>query len=408
MLGDLYRELHRRLTAGERILIHQEELGDRVTGVVAGYLLWSDRLPSGPQAITVLEHMTGHPMGPTGRELVAFAGELDAGLGPPRTGGRRSAAARVSDTSRSRRPPATGTTGATGSSCAGSGCVGTHGVLPEEKDPGPALRDRPRPGRRPGAGRGQRPSGRHRRLRRGGRRRSAGVVSGLGSFELLEALAGAVADAALWPSTPGSTAVTVHLRKLRPPLAVDVRHGRGPDHPATGDRARRPDRRRSGPSSASAPTSATAGPTCAGPSTSSGPGTGPPVTAVSRVYETEPVGGPDGQGPYLNVVVELAVAPGADPYRLLEECRRLEAAAGRVRAARWGPRTLDADVLWIDGVALDDPDLTVPHPRWRERRFVLAPLGRAGPGPGRRGGRGRRWWRGRRRGYTVSRSTRIL
>ena len=64
------------LTGGERILIHQEELGDRVTGVVAGYLLWSDRLPSGPQAITVLEHMTGHPMGPSGRELVAFASEL--------------------------------------------------------------------------------------------------------------------------------------------------------------------------------------------------------------------------------------------------------------------------------------------------------------------------------------------
>ncbi|HEX3979804.1 MAG TPA: 2-amino-4-hydroxy-6-hydroxymethyldihydropteridine diphosphokinase [Acidimicrobiales bacterium] len=104
-----------------------------------------------------------------------------------------------------------------------------------------------------------------------------------------------------------------------------------------------------------------------------------PVTAVSRVYETEPMGGPEGQGPYLNVVVELAVSPTADPYRLLEECRRLEAAAGRVRAARWGPRTLDADVLWIDGVVLQDPDLTVPHPRWRQRRFVLAPLRELAP-----------------------------
>ena len=103
-----------------------------------------------------------------------------------------------------------------------------------------------------------------------------------------------------------------------------------------------------------------------------------PVTAVSRVYETEPVGGPR-QGPYLNVVVELALAPAADPYRLLEECRRLEAAAGRVRAARWGPRTLDADVLWMDGLALDGPELTVPHPRWRERRFVLAPLAELAP-----------------------------
>jgi 2-amino-4-hydroxy-6-hydroxymethyldihydropteridine diphosphokinase len=91
------------------------------------------------------------------------------------------------------------------------------------------------------------------------------------------------------------------------------------------------------------------------------------------------MGGPDGQDPFLNVVVELALAPEADPYRLLEECRRLEAAAGRVRAARWGPRTLDADVLWIDGVVLDDPELTVPHPRWRERRFVLVPLAELAP-----------------------------
>lgn len=103
------------------------------------------------------------------------------------------------------------------------------------------------------------------------------------------------------------------------------------------------------------------------------------VTAVSQVYETEPVGGPGGQGPYLNVVVELALAPGADPFRLLEECHRLEAAAGRVRTARWGPRTLDADVVWIDGVVLDEPELTVPHPRWRERKFVLAPLAELAP-----------------------------
>jgi hypothetical protein len=86
-LGDIFREVHHRLSAGERILVHQEELGDRVTGVVAGYLLWSERLPSGPQAITVLEHMTGHPMGPSGRELVAFAGQLTPAEVPPGTGG---------------------------------------------------------------------------------------------------------------------------------------------------------------------------------------------------------------------------------------------------------------------------------------------------------------------------------
>jgi 2-amino-4-hydroxy-6-hydroxymethyldihydropteridine diphosphokinase len=108
-------------------------------------------------------------------------------------------------------------------------------------------------------------------------------------------------------------------------------------------------------------------------------GSDPTVTAVSRVYETEPLGGPDDQGAFLNLVVELAVSEAVDPYRLLEQCHRLEAAAGRVRTVRWGPRTLDADVIWIDGIMLDDPDLTVPHPRWRERRFVLAPLAELAP-----------------------------
>jgi 2-amino-4-hydroxy-6-hydroxymethyldihydropteridine diphosphokinase len=96
------------------------------------------------------------------------------------------------------------------------------------------------------------------------------------------------------------------------------------------------------------------------------------VVAVSPVYETEPVGGPGGQDPYLNVVVELDT--DLSPRALLGVCHRLEAAAGRVRAARWGPRTLDVDVLWIDGVALDEPDFVVPHPRMRQRRFVMAPL----------------------------------
>lgn len=95
------------------------------------------------------------------------------------------------------------------------------------------------------------------------------------------------------------------------------------------------------------------------------------LTAVSPVYETAPVGGPE-QGPYLNVVVELDTKAGA--RELLELCQQMEAAAGRVRDERWGPRTLDADVLWIDSVTVDQPDLVVPHPRMWERRFVLAPL----------------------------------
>ena len=101
------------------------------------------------------------------------------------------------------------------------------------------------------------------------------------------------------------------------------------------------------------------------------------VVAVSPLYETEPVGGPEGQGPYLNVVVELST--GDTPRELLERCRALEAAAGRVRTVHWGPRTLDADVLWVQGCEVDEPDLTVPHPRLWERRFVVQPLADLAP-----------------------------
>jgi 2-amino-4-hydroxy-6-hydroxymethyldihydropteridine diphosphokinase len=101
------------------------------------------------------------------------------------------------------------------------------------------------------------------------------------------------------------------------------------------------------------------------------------VVGVSPLYETEPVGGPEGQGPYLNVVVELST--GDTPRQLLERCRALEAAAGRVRRVHWGPRTLDADVLWVQGCEVDEPDLTVPHPRLWERRFVVQPLADLAP-----------------------------
>jgi len=98
----------------------------------------------------------------------------------------------------------------------------------------------------------------------------------------------------------------------------------------------------------------------------------PDLVAVSPVYLTEPVGGPEDQGPYLNLVVELDT--GRSPHELLELCRRLETAAGRERNERWGPRTLDVDVLWVEGATVDEPELTVPHPRIWERAFVLAPL----------------------------------
>jgi hypothetical protein len=93
VLGEVYRDVHGRLAAGERVLVHQEELGDRVSGVIAGYLLWSSRLPSGPQAVTVVEHLTGHPMGPSGRELVAAAAQLapETGQAGPGSGSAQTA-----------------------------------------------------------------------------------------------------------------------------------------------------------------------------------------------------------------------------------------------------------------------------------------------------------------------------
>jgi 2-amino-4-hydroxy-6-hydroxymethyldihydropteridine diphosphokinase len=96
----------------------------------------------------------------------------------------------------------------------------------------------------------------------------------------------------------------------------------------------------------------------------------------SPLYETEPVGGPT-QGPYLNLVVELDT--DATPRELLERCRAAEAAAGRVRTVRFGPRTLDADVLLVGDLTVDEPDLVVPHPRLWQRRFVLQPLADLSP-----------------------------
>ncbi|MDQ3146463.1 MAG: 2-amino-4-hydroxy-6-hydroxymethyldihydropteridine diphosphokinase [Actinomycetota bacterium] len=98
----------------------------------------------------------------------------------------------------------------------------------------------------------------------------------------------------------------------------------------------------------------------------------PDVVAASPVYETHPVGGPEGQGAYLNAVVELDTA--LDPHQLLAAARAVETAAGRVRAERFGPRTLDVDVLLVGDLTVDEPDLVVPHPRMWRRRFVLAPL----------------------------------
>ena len=101
------------------------------------------------------------------------------------------------------------------------------------------------------------------------------------------------------------------------------------------------------------------------------------VVAVSPVYETEPVGGTEDQDPYLNAVVELATQRSAED--LLQLGQSLEQRAGRVRMERFGPRTLDVDVLLFGEATRDDPDLTLPHPRMWQRRFVLAPLADLAP-----------------------------
>lgn len=107
------------------------------------------------------------------------------------------------------------------------------------------------------------------------------------------------------------------------------------------------------------------------------------VVAVSRVVESAPVGGPE-QPDYLNavVVVDTTLASSS----LLALAHRIEAAAGRTRDVRWGPRTLDVDLLAVGTEVSDRDDLTLPHPRAHERAFVLLPWADVDPGfevPGR-------------------------
>jgi 2-amino-4-hydroxy-6-hydroxymethyldihydropteridine diphosphokinase len=94
------------------------------------------------------------------------------------------------------------------------------------------------------------------------------------------------------------------------------------------------------------------------------------VMAVSPVYETVPVGGPP-QPDYLNAV--LLARTTLPPHALLDRLQQVEAAFNRVREVRWGPRTLDIDIVAVEGETSDDPVLTLPHPRAHERAFVLAP-----------------------------------
>ncbi|HEX6233957.1 MAG TPA: 2-amino-4-hydroxy-6-hydroxymethyldihydropteridine diphosphokinase [Jiangellaceae bacterium] len=99
--------------------------------------------------------------------------------------------------------------------------------------------------------------------------------------------------------------------------------------------------------------------------------------AVSSVYETEPVGGPEEQPPFLNAV--LVVDTTLSPRSLMERCQAAEDAFGRTREVPKGPRTLDVDVLAVGDKTVQDDDLQVPHPRLAERAFVLVPWAEVDP-----------------------------
>jgi 2-amino-4-hydroxy-6-hydroxymethyldihydropteridine diphosphokinase len=102
------------------------------------------------------------------------------------------------------------------------------------------------------------------------------------------------------------------------------------------------------------------------------------VRAVSRYHETAPVGGPKGQGDYLNAAA--AVETTLEPLDLLHLLQEIERRGGRVRTVRWGPRTLDLDLLLFGDRVIATAELQVPHPRMAERLFVLEPLAEIAPG----------------------------
>lgn len=101
------------------------------------------------------------------------------------------------------------------------------------------------------------------------------------------------------------------------------------------------------------------------------------LEAVSSLWRTAAVGGPE-QPDYLNAVV--TVDTDLEAPALLDLAHELEVAAGREREVRWGPRTLDVDLLAVGDERSDDPQLTLPHPRAHERRFVLEPWAEVDPG----------------------------
>jgi 2-amino-4-hydroxy-6-hydroxymethyldihydropteridine diphosphokinase len=101
------------------------------------------------------------------------------------------------------------------------------------------------------------------------------------------------------------------------------------------------------------------------------------VSPLSSLLENPAVGGPAGSPPFLNAAVELRTT--LSPHELLRELQAIEAALGRVRLERWGPRTIDLDLLLYGDRAVESAELTVPHPLMHGRRFVLQPLAEIAP-----------------------------
>jgi 2-amino-4-hydroxy-6-hydroxymethyldihydropteridine diphosphokinase len=101
------------------------------------------------------------------------------------------------------------------------------------------------------------------------------------------------------------------------------------------------------------------------------------LIAVSRYHETAPVGGPAGQGNYLNAVAAFETT--LEPLVLLHLLQEIEQRGGRVRSVRWGERTIDLDLLLFGDRVIETSELQVPHPRMALRRFVLEPLAEVAP-----------------------------
>jgi len=188
--------------------------------------------------------------------------------------------------------------------------------------------------------------------------------------ELLERLVHRIAEDAL--TFDRVEAVEVIVRKLRPPIAEDIQH--------TAVRIRRTRADLQIP-----PRTSHRAIVALGSNLGDRVGylklavreLGSSLIAQSQVFETAPVGGPDNQGAYLNMTV--AVETSLDPFAMLRRCQRIESLALRQRIVHWGPRTLDVDLLFFDDITIVSPELTIPHPRYAERRFVLTPLAEVAP-----------------------------